>query len=187
VRDENSRQLVEHALGRDAAMVLDPCLQFPETVTGRFSTGVGDYALVYGTLFPDWLSQKVRRWADRTGVRLVSIGYSNGWAHEQRIGCGPIEFARTVAGARSVITNYFHGCVFALMFGKPWIAIASDYRAIKIPDLAALLGVEHRLVDEQTPTADLADLLGTSAGSNVASNLVEHRSRSEAYLNAALS
>jgi len=187
VRDENSRQLVEHAVVRDAAMVLDPCLQFPEAVTSRFSTGVGDYALVYGTLFPDWFARKMRRWADTTGVRLVSIGYSNGWADEQRIGCGPIEFARTVAGARSVITNYFHGCVFALMFGKPWIAVPSDYRAIKIPDLAALLGVEHRLVDEQTPAVDLADLLGASIGPNFAPSLVEHRSRSEAYLNAALS
>ena len=66
-----------------------------------------------------------------------------------------------MAGASAVITNFFHGCVFALLNGKPWASAPSDYRSIKIPDLAAKLGTEHRIVNEETSDADLAELLGT--------------------------
>jgi hypothetical protein len=88
-----------------------------------------------------------------------------------------------MAGARAVITNFFHGCVFALLHGKPWATAPSDYRSIKIPDLAAVIGAEHRLVDERTSDAELADLLATPEAFE---RIEQHRGRSEAYLDAAL-
>jgi hypothetical protein len=88
-----------------------------------------------------------------------------------------------MAGARAVITNFFHGCVFAVLNGKPWATVPSDYRSIKIPDLAAVIGAEHRLVEEGTSDAELADLL---AAPDDLGHLEEHRGRSEAYLDAAL-
>jgi hypothetical protein len=118
---------------------------------------------------------------------LVSIGYSNDWADEQRIGIGPIEFARAMAGARAVITNFFHGCVFALLNGKPWAAVPSDYRSIKIPDLATTVGAEHRIVAEGTSEDELRELLDTPVVAHVSARLDEYRARSEAYLDAALS
>jgi len=60
-------------------------------------------------------------------VRLVSLGYANDFTDEQRIAAGPIEFARTMGGARAVITNFFHGCVFALINGKASLQLAMDY------------------------------------------------------------
>jgi len=125
----------------------------------------------------------VRAWANQTGTRLLSIGYSNDWADEQRINAGPAEFAEAMSGARAVITNFFHGCVFAVLHGKPWATVPSDYRSIKIPDLAAVIGAEHRLVDESTSDAELADLLATA---EALEHLEQHRGRSEAYLDAAL-
>jgi hypothetical protein len=92
-----------------------------------------------------------------------------------------------MAGARAVITNFFHGCVFALVNGKPWAAVPSDYRSIKIPDLASTLAAEHRIIDEQTPDAEFSDLLDTPVIPDVMSRLAEVRERSEAYLDAALS
>jgi hypothetical protein len=71
--------------------------------------------------------------------------------------------------------------------GKPWVAAPSDYRSIKIPDLASTLGAQHRIVDEQTPAADLNDLLDTPVSPEVVTRLDAVRSRSEAYLDAALS
>jgi hypothetical protein len=187
VRDENSRELVNGGTDREPPIVLDPCLQFPEPIYAADGASVGDYAVVYGHLFPDWLKRSVRAWADRAGIRLVSIGYSNEWADEQRIGASPIEFARSMAGARAVITNFFHGCVFALVNGKPWAAAPSDYRAIKIPDLAHTVGASDRLVNEHTSDSDLRDLLEMPMQPSVSARLDEHRGRSEAFLSAALS
>ena len=187
VRDENSWHLVRGGTGREPAIVLDPCLLFPGPAQSETAPSEEPYAVVYGNSFPGWLTQKVRRWAGQSGVRLISVGYGNSWADEQRIAAGPSEFAQLMAGARAVITNFFHGCVFALLNGKPLASFPSDYRAIKIPDLAATLGAQHCVVDEQTPFSRLAELLETPILPHVAARVTESRARSEAYLDAALS
>jgi hypothetical protein len=91
-----------------------------------------------------------------------------------------------MAGARAVITNFFHGCVFALLHGKSWATAPSDYRAIKIPDLAATLGTGHRVVDQQTAGRAFAELLDTPVEPPVQARISELRRRSEAFLDAAL-
>lgn len=187
VRDENSWHLVHGGTDREPPIVLDPCLQFPQAIEEADGVANGSYAVVYGYAFPNWLANRVRKWANTAGVRLVSLGYSNDWAEEQRIGIGPLEFARAMAGARAVITNFFHGCVFALLNAKPWAAVPSDYRSIKIPDLANTVGAEHRIVAEDTSEHHLRELLDTPVVPYVSARLDEYRARSEAYLDAALS
>jgi hypothetical protein len=185
VRDENSWHLVRGGTKREPELVLDPCLLFPGSAKVPARKSV-DYAVVYGHGFPPWLRRLARRWSSRSGVRLVSIGYSNDFADEQHVAVGPMEFARLMSGASAVITNFFHGCVFALLNGKPWATVPSDYRSIKIPDLTAMLGAEHRLVDERADDTDMADLLETPVQPSVESRVDELRARSNAYLDAAL-
>ena len=91
----------------------------------------GQYALLYGHGFPTWLQRSVRRWSSADDIPLLSVGYSNDWADEQYVAAGPAEFAALVAGAQAVVTNFFHGCIFALLNGKPWAAAPSTYRSIK--------------------------------------------------------
>jgi hypothetical protein len=187
VRDENSRHLVRGGLGTEPPIVLDPCLQFPDLSKATPAADGDPFALVYGFGFPRWLQEAVRRWSERRGIRLLSVGYTNDWADEQRVSAGPVEFAALVAGSRAVVTNFFHGCVFALLHGKPWASAPSDYRSIKIPDLAAALGAEHRLVDEHTSDELLDELLTTPILPTVAERIRERRAQSEAFLDAALS
>jgi hypothetical protein len=183
VRDENSWHLVRGGTDREPALVVDPCLLNPQPAKAEAAE---PYALVYGYGFPTWLKTAARHWSDRTGIRLVSVGYSNEFADEQRIAEGPIEFARLVAGAHAVITNFFHGCVFALVHGKPWATAPSDYRSIKIPDLAAVVGAEDRLVNSRTRESTFAALLETPVRPAVDARIAELRARSEAYLDEAL-
>ena len=186
VRDENSWHLVRGGIGREPELVLDPCLLFPPAER-PMTTECRPYALVYGYNFPAWLKTLARRWAARAGVRLVSIGYSNDFADEQRIAFGPLEFASSMSGARAVITNFFHGCVFALLNGKPWATVPSDYRSIKIPDLAATVGAKHRVVDEGTSERSFFDLVESPVKPQVNARIAALRARSKAYLDAALS
>jgi polysaccharide pyruvyl transferase len=187
VRDENSQHLVRGATGREPMLVLDPCLQFGDLLTDEVTHTDRRYAVVYGHGFPPWLQRRICSWADRRGIDLLSVGYRNEWADEQLIDCGPVEFARIMAAAQAVITNFFHGCVFALLHGKPWVSSPSDYRSIKIPDLAATLGAERRLIDEQTPDDALDELLETPRQAAVAARIEALRDRSNAYLDEALS
>jgi hypothetical protein len=187
VRDENSWHLVRNGTGRDPTLVLDPCLQFADAIPVERKSNERPFALIYGHDFPAWLRTKVRRWASGRGLRLISVGYSNRFADEQRIAADPQDFARLMASAQAVVTNFFHGCVFAMLNGKPWASAPSEYRSIKIPDLAATLGAKHRLVDEATSGEQLAELLETPIRPHVAANIAQARARSNDYLHAALS
>jgi hypothetical protein len=184
VRDENSLHLVRTGLGIEPQLVLDPCLQFPEAA--RRNVAEQGYALVYGHGFPEWLQKALRNWSNRHGAPLLSVGYVNDWADEQRAHAGPFEFAELVAGARAVITNFFHGCIFALLNGKPWAATPSAYRSIKIPDLVAMIGAQDRLVDEHTTDARLDDLLSRPVTGAVEERMSDRRAQSSAFLDEAL-
>lgn len=186
VRDGNSEALVRNGTAREPAIVLDPCLQFPPNSVAR-ATSASDYAIVYGHGFPDWLKQSVRSWASSRGVKLVSIGYANAWADEQRIDAGPFDLREAMAGSRAVITNFFHGCVFALLGGKPWVTAPSAYRSIKIPDLAALLGTEHRILREDSLVSETGELLDLPVETAVLNRIGELRASSDKYLDEALS
>jgi hypothetical protein len=186
VRDDNSRRLVRAGLGIEPEVVLDPCLQFHDLSRRPADGPRPDRAIVYGHSFATWFGQAVRRWAEARGVRLVSIGYRNDWADEQWITAGPEEFARAMASARAVITNFFHGCVFALVNGRPFISVLSDYRVNKVRDLTGRVGAGRRLMSADSPLSAYAAALDEPLEPDIASRLDGLRRRSEAYLDLAL-
>ena len=44
-------------------------------------------------------------------------------------------------------TTFFHGCVFALRFGRPFVCEASWYRGTKLRCLMHQVGAERHLID----------------------------------------
>jgi hypothetical protein len=180
VRDENSRRLVRDALGREPELVLDPCLQFPPPLSSDEERE--PYVAVYGHSFPDWFRREVRAFAASRGWPLVSIGYGNDWADERRIAVGPEEFARLMAGSAAVATNFFHGCVFALIGQKPFVCAPSDYRFNKVRDLARAVGADRHLVNESTDAHGYAELMAEPLDPAVADRIAALRRRSDRYL-----
>ncbi|HZZ87016.1 MAG TPA: polysaccharide pyruvyl transferase family protein [Caulobacteraceae bacterium] len=186
VRDENSRRLVRDGVGREPALVLDPCLLFADICRGAPDGAGAEYALVYGHSFGDDFAAAAQGWSRANGMRLVSVGYQNDWADEQRLSAGPAEFADAMAGAAAVITNFFHGCVFALVNQKPFACAISDYRANKVTALLEALGAHERLVAAADAADALQANLSAAPGVAVAERLSRLRRSSEAYLERAL-
>lgn len=183
VRDENSRAMLAPAI--DPPLVLDPCLQFPDVIPGGAPVAGSRYAVIYGHSFPDWYTAQLRRWADATGTRLVSIGYPSGIADELRIDIGPADFSALIAGAHAVATNFFHGCVFAIRHARPFACAASPYRRNKVRDLTRALGLEDHLVEEGTSDDAFAHLLATLPG-DLSDRLATERAASTRFLDHAL-
>jgi hypothetical protein len=181
VCDERARSLVQGAMGYEPPVVLDPCLQFPEQAR-RERRAPGLYVAVYGHSFPDWFAQSVRSWARRRGLPLISIGYVNPWADAQGLDAGPEEFASLMAGARAVATNFFHGCVFALVNALPFVCVGSNYGSHTLRALASSINAEERLVTPATTADGIARLLDTPIDGEVLGRLDELRARSERYL-----
>ena len=182
VRDDNSQRIVCEALGLAAPVVLDPCLQWPIMAGGEYNGPSEPFIAVYGHNFSPEFIANARAASSSHGARLVSIGYRNDWAHEQWLDAGPHDFARFIDRAAGVVTNYFHGCVFALANRKPFACEVSDYRAVKISNLMRTVGGERHLVGSATSAAEFAALLSA----DVAVDLDELRAASERYLEESL-
>lgn len=185
VRDENSREILHGATAQDAALVLDPCLLFPEPARSPASSSRVDVA-VYGHSFPDWFATAIRNWADARRLRLVSIGYANRWADEQRIAEGPEQFAEIMSGAGAVVTNFFHGAVFALLNAKPLACVPSPYRYFKLTGLARKLGIEDRLLAGPAGEQAIGRLLREPPGGAVQNRIETLRQQSMNFLSHAL-
>lgn len=185
VRDENSRTLVRKAVGGEPALVLDPVLQFPLRAAAAECEG-RPYVAVYGHSFPRWFADRVRGWACARNCRLISIGYRNGWADEQWLAAGPEEFAALIAGAAGVATNFFHGCVFALVNAKPFAAAPSAYRFNKVRDLTKLVGAEAHLLWENSPVEAYDAALGRPPNAMIGERIARLRQASDHFLDRVL-
>lgn len=185
VRDDNSRRLVTQALGAPPPLVLDPCLQFPPVVEPDDEGDARRYVAIYGHSFSDALGSEAREWAERRGLRLLSIGYRNDWAHEHRLDADPLDFARLIAGSAAVVTNFFHGCVFALLNGKPFACAVSPYRMNKVRDLTRALGAERHLL-HHGQEGRLGALLDAPLSERIPVTIADLRRQSEVYLRSIL-
>jgi hypothetical protein len=141
---------------------------------------------VYGHTFPDWFQHSIRRWAKARAIELVSIGYGNAWTDRNWIDASPEDFARFMGGAEVVVTNFFHGCVFALANTKPFVSVLSDYRANKVRDLATTVGADRHVVSESTPHSHYCAVLDEPLDSVIPSRIATLRHDSSIYLNLVL-
>jgi hypothetical protein len=186
VRDENSRIIIQNILGIDPPMVLDPCLLFPpEITTTRFPFTPKKYIAVYGHNFTGSFLSNIRRWADENNRILISIGYRNEWADIQWLPADPFEFAFFMNQSQAVVTNFFHGCVFALLNSRPFICETSSYRSHKIEDLLRKVeGETHLVTGQRLP--DISHLLNEPPEERIFQNIAQLRQFSRRFLDQAL-
>lgn len=196
VRDGNSARIVERALGRTPDLVLDPCLQFPPDEVGADGDAAdhhhgeqpdAPYIALYGHGFSPRMAAGVKDWARRRGLAVVSIGYRNAWADRQWLDAGPHAFARFMAGAEAVVTNFFHGCVFALVNARPFACEPTSYRSNKIHGLMQTVGGARHLFDPHAPERpELDAVLGQPLDAAIGERIRAGRQRSSLFLDHAL-
>ena len=182
VRDDHSRSLIARATHHDPLVVLDPCLQFPPQPTGTWTGPEQPFVAVYGHTFTPGFQQQVMRWAAARHLLVVSIGYRNEWADLQWVAAGPDDFVQCIARSAAVATNFFHGCVFALAFGRPFACETSPYRHAKITSLLMLLRCEQRRLPADAPPGTVDALLETGIEADAVSRMDVLRTTSNSYL-----
>ncbi len=187
VRDENSRVIIRNAIESEPEMVLDPCLQFPIILEERFYRNFQkQYVAVYGHNFSETFIRKIKQWADDKQLPLISIGYRNDWADEQWISADPHDFAYFIAQSQAVVTNFFHGCVFALSNRKPFVCETSPYRNNKLQGLMAKIGGEGHLVTEETAFVTYDMRLSEALDEEMLQKIQKLRKTSNTFLDEAL-
>ena len=183
VRDHNSQKIIRDNFKNEPELVLDPCLQFEPKPDSESQLPDQPYAVVYGLRFSRPFEHQVRRWAERAGIRLVSVGYHNAWADENRLSASPDDFVRLMKNARAVATNYFHGCVFSLRYERPFVCESLPYRAIKIHDLLTTIGAERHMLTADNAAESWTARLNKPLNPEILTRINRLRESSQAYLN----
>ena len=91
------------------------------------------------------------------------------------------------ADASMVLTNSFHGCVFSILFGKPFIVVGKTVAGItRISSLLEQFGFQNNMIDEKAPDLDHL-MINETDTPLVKERLSQLRQQGYAFLNASLS
>ena len=171
VREDSAVELCQRYLGVKAEHVLDPTLLLSRQDYIDLIQKA-DVAPNSGKLFAYILDKTagktafVNRVSERIGAKpyyidCLSSDYSK--PIENRI-VPPVEsWLRGFFDAELVVTDSFHGCVFSIIFGKPFIAIGNVNRGLsRFESLLKMFGAENRLITD-LDNCDLSGLLSDDA------------------------
>lgn len=166
VREDSAVDLCQRYLGVKAEHVLDPTLLLSRQdyidliQKANVSPNSGKlFAYILDktsgkTAFVNRVAEKSR--TKPYYIDCVSVDYSK--PIEKRI-VPPVEsWLRGFLDAELVVTDSFHGCVFSIIFGKPFIAIGNVNRGLsRFESLLKMFGAENRLITD-LDNCDLSEL-----------------------------
>lgn len=153
VREASGVALVERATGQRPANVPDPTLlhsSYTELTAHAPAVHDGPYVFCYALRSPDNIRATAQCVARQLGCPILSPHNPHRrWAEIGRtVYPDPGEWVALVQRARFVVTNSFHGTVFALLFRKPFVVagLTGDKAAANARALHLLraVGLEHR-------------------------------------------
>ncbi len=145
VRDYESLQVaVKLAHRNDTAMVLDPTFLYDFAADEKEFNAETPYLLVYTYGFDPDIIEEVKFYAKKMGLKVISVGFYHSWV-DKNISCGPFEFLSAVKGAECIITDTFHGSIFAIKYRKNFLSYGRHKN--KVAHLLGSLGLSDNLVD----------------------------------------
>ncbi|AVZ30697.1 polysaccharide pyruvyl transferase family protein [Nodularia spumigena] len=147
VRDNNSLALVEQC-GFRAEKVVDPTFLVNYEDVIIYPKFRNKYLLVYGSL-NQMEAQYVKLLANQEGLDIISIGSNNltKFLKLDLFGISPEEWLGFFSQASFVITKFYHGVIFSLIFNKPFLVFEEQSKSVKINDLLNILNLKNKMVN----------------------------------------
>lgn len=153
-RDENTLQIcTELAPNVSKTENIDPVLcygfkrEIKEWDTGKWNKE--KYLLIYAydsTMNDKETVGKIRSFARKKGLKIVSCGYYHKWADES-IPASPKEFLEMFKNANYIVTDTFHGTVFSLLLHKNFATFIRN-NGFKVKHLLDSVQLEDRIVND---------------------------------------
>ena len=150
VREESAIDLCRKHLRRDAILMPDPTLllrreDYLKLIPDAHEGSPTLFAYILGKNDDVLLSNIARQF----GLSLETIVADDSSNQSAR---PPLEtWLKGISNAKLVVTNSFHGCVLASIFGKPFIVIAHQKGGVgRISSLLNSLGLEEKILCSYT-------------------------------------
>ncbi len=191
VREPSGTKLVKKLCGRDDAVaVCDPTLLVPRSLYERLmppSKSGTPYMLAFMLHGQEQASISIgRQLVHATGYPLRTVLlHTTQVLFPRNLPPSPGEWLRLISETELLITNSFHGVVFALIFHRPFIVLHVSGSAApmnnRITGLLDRLGLAHRIVDH-TASIDPGFAFAPVDWSHVDAQLAAERDQALAFL-----
>ena len=117
------------------------------------------YVLLYARRYNPKMQAFAEKMAAEHGWKVIEISLraTNAERHRMFYEAGVEEFLSLVQHAEYVITNSFHGMIFAVQFRRPFYIFSREQCDTKIVELLELFGLTNRLyvTGEEAPAAEI--------------------------------
>lgn len=162
VREDSAVQLCQKHLHRDASWVIDPTLLLKkEAYSGLFKTEsqtntkgkLLSYLLDPTPMKKEYLQSAsthlgVNTFSVKPAHKITDVSFSD---LDKCVYPKVEDWLRSFDDASFVVTDSFHGCVFSIIFKKPFIAIGNKERGLgRFNSLLGLFGLKNRLISGNT-------------------------------------
>lgn len=135
VREDEGRRLIKELTGRDALVVADPTLLLSSRDWDRLKIEIEtprNYVLCYFLDTPsDDVKTNICKYASSSGRDIVVLGKLNNLNYPQNKihfpVAGPGEFLHLISNASMVITDSYHGMLFAINYRKKFWSVERAY------------------------------------------------------------
>ena len=123
VREQSALKILEN-LGYQGSLQDDPVFLLSAQEWNEIADGTGEgenYVLVYDFYNDDNIKQEALRIAQERELNIYAVCPMNlSYADKNYIYSGPETFVSLIKNASYVVSNSFHGTVFAMIYGKPF-------------------------------------------------------------------
>lgn len=148
IRDEHTREALEHYQVPVAVRICDPTLQVDIRKYMKPESEVqiprGDYIAVYSYCVNEKTKQVIKAFAKKNNLKTVAVSLQQDWCDEYA-NCSPLEFGAVLCGAKYVYTSTFHGTIFSALYHTKFVVAPSGP---KVFDVLELLGLSDLIVQE---------------------------------------
>ncbi len=147
VRDSNSKNIINTECNVDAKRVLDPTFLVKYDDIISLVKTKDNYLLIYNQapLSPEQ-EEFVKLISETKSLTIISVGKYNKIAQTNLVGASPNEWVSLFNQASYIVTNTYHGTIFAIMFKKLFTVFGHDKKSQKLIDLLSNLDLNSRMV-----------------------------------------
>ena len=157
VRESSGVEICRKRLKVDATQVLDPTMLWSEIKYVREfglkkSEVNGNFIAAYILDLDDRKSCLIREVANHLALGVTNL-YKNGYQalQESFSNPSPVCWLETIYNASFVVTDSFHGCVFAILFKKQFVVLGNSRRGTaRFVSLLEQFDLLDRFVDDES-------------------------------------
>jgi hypothetical protein len=139
VRDKNSETIIQKILFKKPMRHLDPVLiaSFDDEIA-QCEVKMKNYIIIYS--YPGSIASKdevneIISFSKEKKKKIISIYSYYSWADETFFPNEPFEFLALIKNADYIVSDTFHGSIFAIIFNKQFCALVRHYNENKIISL----------------------------------------------------